>query len=339
MLFRRLALPAALVATLFASPARADDRATAQELFQQAKELMLAGKTADACAKFAAAADLVQTVGVRLNLATCYEKIGRTASAWTRYDEALTIAERSGDTAAAQLARSSQDALKPHLSYLAVTVSKDAAAVLQLGVLRDGQNVPAAAWGIPVPVDPGDHEIKAIAPGHKAWSTTLNVKGEGMHAEVQVPVLAVEAGPPVEIAPAHPAAPSPEAPSTQKGGLFSGPGGTQRAIAVGGAAAGVIALGVGAIFGSQMLAKKSDYQQNEGSNGQCANLECQTSSANAYTDGNVATVGFIAGGVLVAAGVVLWLTAPSSSSKPTSAAMIVPMAGPRGTGLGIQGSW
>src|ERR1700722_14021630 len=127
MFFRRSAMPVVLGGILCALPARADDRATAQELFQQAKDLLAAGKTEDACTKFAAAADLVQTVGVRLNLAACYDKIGRTASAWTRYDEALTIAERTGDSAAAKFAEDARSAIVERLSYLSVTVSADAA--------------------------------------------------------------------------------------------------------------------------------------------------------------------------------------------------------------------
>jgi serine/threonine-protein kinase len=336
MLLRRFTSSAVLFAALVASPAvRADDRATAQELFQQAKDLIAAGKMAEACAKFAAASELSQTAGVRLNLASCYEKIGRTASAWTRYDEALTIAERSGDSAAAQLAKDGQAALKGHLSYLSVAVSKDAAAVPDLDVLRDGQRVPRAAWGVSVPVDPGEHEIKAVAPAHKAWTTTTKVAGEGMHAEVQVPVLAVEDAP-TPIAPAAATAPAEQA--EEPSGLFSGRGGTQRITAVVSAGVGVVALGIGGAFGAQMLSKKSDYQSHQGSAGQCLDAQCASSSSAAISDGNVATVGFIAGGVLVAAGAVLWLTSPRSASKPTAAA-IVPVAGPRVAGVGIEGSW
>jgi hypothetical protein len=337
MFLRRLAVPAALIATLCTHPAHADDRATAQELFQQAKDLMGAGKIAEACAKFAAAADLSQTVGVRLNLAACYEKIGRTASAWTRYDEALTIAERSGDSAAASLARAAQAAVTPRLSYVSVTVTEATAVLAGLEVTRDGQKVPQAAWGVPVPVDPGEHSVAATAPGHKAWSGKASVVGAGSRTEIAVPLLEVEvAAPPVAPGP-MPANDTQPAEGTEGRGLFSGPGGTQRTIAVVSAGAGVVALGVGSIFGLQRLSKKSAYEQHLGANGQCLDLQCQTSSQSAVSAGNVATVGFIAGGALVACGVALWFTAPSS--KPAVSAALVPMAGPGGAGMGVGGSW
>jgi hypothetical protein len=328
MLHRSLIGPL-LIATLLglsAAPARADDRATAQELFQQGKDLMSAGKTAEACAKFAAAADLVQTVGVRLNLAACYEKIGRTASAWTRYDEALTLAERNGDAAAASFAQSAKIALTPRLSSLAILVPTEAA-LPGLEVTRDGQKVPQAAWGVPVPVDPGDHDLAASAPGHAAWSTKTRVSGPGK-AEVQVPVLAIAA-----IVPEPTATPNEETTPGAKTGLFSGPGGTQRVIAVSAAGAGVVALGIGSFFGIEMLSKK----QTATSSGHCGTEGCGALSQDAVAAGNMATIGFVAGGLLVAGGAVVWLTAPSS--KPATTAAIVPIAGSGGGGVGIQGSW
>lgn len=141
------------LATSVTGTARGDDLATAQQLFAQGKELMAAGKVAEACAKFAGAADSSPTAGVRLNLGECYEKLGRTASAYTRYVEAETIADRVGDASAANLARGREAALKPTLSYLAVVVTGEAAKVAGLEVNRDGQRVPDAAWGTPVPVD------------------------------------------------------------------------------------------------------------------------------------------------------------------------------------------
>jgi hypothetical protein len=140
-----------------------------------------------------------------------------------------------------------------------------------------------------------------------------------------------EATPPPALAPAQPGPPIAT-------GFFYGPGGTQHAVAAGGLLGGVVALGVGAVFGTLMLSKRSDYEKNVDSSGQCVNAQCQSSSSAAYSDGNVATVGFVAGGALVAAGAVLWATAPRLPSRSTTAT-IVPIAGAHGGGLGIEGSW
>jgi len=320
---------AALTATALGAPgARADDRATAQELFADGKALMSAGKVAEACAKFAAAAELTQTAGVRLNLGACYSKLGRTASAWAAYDDALTAADRNGDSVAAGLARDGEAALTPHLSFLTTNVAPETAALADLEVLRDGQRIPKAAWGVPVPVDPGSHAIAARAPGHVAWSGTITVTGEGKKAETMVPVLAAE----VVAAPASSSATAPiETKAAGANGLFSGPGGTQRVLAVTSAGAGVVALGVGAIFGLEMLSKK----QSDAGGGTCTGgASCGTLSQQAVSAGNVATVCFIAGAVLAGTGAALWFTAPSSTS---TGAALQPIAGPHTGGIALGG--
>ena len=109
---------------LLATPAQADDRATAQRLFEEGQTLFKEGKTAAACAKFEGASALVSSAGVRLNLARCWEKIGRTASAWTKYDEAQVAAERDGDRAAAAAARQGRAAVEPRLSKIAISVRR-----------------------------------------------------------------------------------------------------------------------------------------------------------------------------------------------------------------------
>src|SRR5262245_59523757 len=56
----------------------ADD---ARTLFLEARELVKSGDFAKACPKFEASLKLKAGVGTKFNLADCWEKIGRTASA------------------------------------------------------------------------------------------------------------------------------------------------------------------------------------------------------------------------------------------------------------------
>jgi hypothetical protein len=328
---RRLALPLALALSFHAvGPARADDRATAQELFDEGKGLLTAGKVEEACVKFAGAAELSQTPGVRLKLAQCYQQLGRTASAWTRFDEALTVAERTGDTVAAARARSGLATLKPQLSYLTVSVPT---AVAGLTVTRDGTELPQAAWGAAVPVDPGAHKIQATAPGRVAWSTDVTVAGQGRRANVSVPALVEEGATPLVVA-APAIAPIHEEPASGSG-LFSGPGGTQRTIAVASAGAGVAGLVLGSVFGAKMLSDQHAYEHDQSpTTGKCLNLECQTDSQSAVSAATVATVSFVAGGVLAATGVLLWFTSPKGPK-----AEVVPVPVAHGAVLSAQGSF
>jgi hypothetical protein len=339
----RIAYAVALAATLTAGGARGDDRANAQQFFNEGKALMAAGKFADACPKFAAAADLSATAGVRLNLGDCYDKLGRTASAWTRYGEALALAEKAGDASAADLARNRLAALKPKLSYLEVRVPPESA-LSELEVDRDGDKVQQAAWGTPVPVDPGDHAVKATAPGRAPWATTVSVTQAGNQV-VTVPVLAP--GTATAVSTASPGAPEQgsaagagagDVETPQRSGLFTGPGGTQRVLALTSATVGVAGIAVGSYFGATMLARKSDYQKNQGPSGNCLNPECQTASHDAVAAGNVATVAFIAGGVALGAGAVLWVTAPRASNAASGIA-VAPVVGPQAAGIAATGTW
>jgi hypothetical protein len=186
---RSSALLLAILAGAVTSVAHADDRAAAQQLFLEGKELMRAGTFEQACQKFEAASQLSSTPGVRLNLADCLEKLGHTASAWARFDEALSMAERNGDGAAAELARKGRARLEPQLAYLTIVVPP-AAVVAGLEVKRDGETLPKAAWGTGIPVDPGDHEVSAEAPNRARWSKKTAVVGSGAKVTVEVPPLA-----------------------------------------------------------------------------------------------------------------------------------------------------
>jgi hypothetical protein len=346
-MLRQRHLPAtlAIFATLAlaGSTVRADDRAAARALFEEGRRLMKAGDVADACPKFEAAAHLTQTSGVRLNLAVCWEKLGRTASAWAMYDEARVIAERSGDASQLDLALKGKAALEPKLSRILVSVPA-ASLARDLQVTRDGEPVLSGAWGVGVPVDPGPHQIAASAPGRKAWSTKIDVAAGAATLTVMVPVLEPEAPKVAALPPPEPRAPvttgqpatQPPAPvDTQSTSGSSGS--TQRLIGAVAAGVGVVGLGVGSYFGIKTASDKSTYQAHE-ANGQCIDLTCQTVSHNAASEGNISTVLFIAGGVVLAGGAVLWLTAPRAHEGAVTA-KIVPAVGTRTAGLSLEGSW
>ena len=310
---------AMLIATaLSAAPSRADDLATAQQLFRQGKSLMSEGKVAEACVKFEGAAQLSPTAGVRLNLAECWAKLGRTASAWAKYEEAETLAERAGDAPAAQLAKERRAELEPSLCYLTVAVP-EYAAVQGLVLTRDGHKLPQAAWNTPVPVDPGDHVVVASAPGRTTWTSTRGVMGAGVRISVTIPALQEEgaaAGEPQDASPA---------------------GGTRRTLAIVSGGVGLIGIGVGTYFGLKAMSKQDDYEKHRGADGRCLDVECETLSEEAHDAGTLSTVGFAAGGALLAAGTVLWLTAPADGES--TSAGLTPVLGAEVAGVQVRGHW
>ncbi len=306
---RSRALPlVVVVASLFGSipSARAQDNSAAVEaLFGEGKRLASEGKYSEACPKFFASYSLEHRLGTLLNLADCYEKNHQLASAWARFVEARTLAQRSNQADRAEFAAQHAAELEPQLSKLTVNVLKPAAG---LEVKRDGVLVGDGAYGVAVAVDAGKYTIVASAPDRKPWTGEVTV-GEGADqkmAAIEVPELV--------------AAPKPLAASrTTVAEEKHGPGRAIAGLAIAGA--GVVALGVGTSFGVAALGKKSDSNANGncGAGGQVN--DCNGVGVglrdDARTLGNVSTVLIAVGGVAVAAGLVVWLTAPSSRVKTT----------------------
>jgi serine/threonine-protein kinase len=273
---------------------------------------MAQGRPAEACPKLEESQRLDPGSGTLLNLARCYEQAGRFASAWNQYLEAASAARVAGNAEREGEARRRAEALRPRLPSLVISLSTEARAVPGLEVLRDGVLVGAPQLGVPIPTDAGEHTLEARAPGRVPWKTVVTLKGESHTATVTVPTLAVTTA--TAPAPAAAAATAP-APTQEPSAASSSSGlGTRRTLALVAGGAGVVGLGVGTAFG---LKSKSHHDEAEKycDGSVCNDPRGVTAGNDAYAAGNVATVFTIVGVVGVAAGVVLWVTAPSPSAS------------------------
>jgi hypothetical protein len=218
--------------------------------------------------------------------------------------------------------------LEPRLPKLIIDVP-DASRITGLEIHRDGILMGAVQWGAPVPVDPGAHEVTVSAPGHKALQKTVQLE-EGKPLTFAVPALEVDeaavkaaAAPagaePLPTATAVPAAPAstPEQPAlppntqSSKGGVDALP------IVLG--AVGVVGLGVGGIFAlkAQSTNKQSKESCDIGNPNQCSPTGVSQRN-DARSQGNVATVGMIAGGAFLVAAIVSWRIEAASSKSAAS---------------------
>ncbi|WP_433926076.1 hypothetical protein AB3662_24425 [Sorangium cellulosum] len=184
---RLLALAMFLAALVGGGRDARADTAAAQALFDAARQLMAQGKYADACPKLEESQRLDPGIGTQFNLATCYEQLGRTASAWSTFLEVAGAAKAAGQVEREKVARQRATALEPRLIRLTITAPADAPADLQ--VKRDGAPVGRAQWGIPVPVDPGKHTIEASAAGRAPFAKTVEVTRAGASEAVAIPPL------------------------------------------------------------------------------------------------------------------------------------------------------
>jgi hypothetical protein len=315
------------VATLCAATPQAwaggaADQAAGVAMFQEAKKLASAGDFLRACPKFVEAQRLFPTTGTLLNLGNCYQQTGKLASAWGAFKQAEIAARNGGDADRQEEAAKRARALEDSLSKL--TISAAGAAGTTLEVRRDGGIVGEGQLGTAVPVDAGEHVIEVTAPGRKKWTAKVQVEAGGVNVAVNIPDLPPETKPEV---------------STAEGGAW----GPQRiaGVAIGGA--GLVGLVVGAVFGAQAISK------NSASKAACSPTDASfcndmgvTLRQDAKAAGTVSTVGLAVGGVLVAGGVVLVLTAPVAKAKETARVAwvaLVPRAPGGDVGMSLQGSW
>lgn len=219
------------------------DRAAAQALFDEGRELMERGRPSDACPRFEESERLEPGLGTRFHLASCYEQLGKLASAHALFLEVASEAGTRGQSDRERLARARARAVEPRLSRLTIEVQYAPSSALRIE--RDGDVIGSAQWGLPVPVDPGVHRISASAPGRVAWATEVQVPVDGGVTHVDVPPLAEHR-------------PSFFAPLSRKIGL--------GALGVG---AGTLALGT--VFAVQAMSKK-DASNDAG----CTDRSCTT---------------------------------------------------------------
>lgn len=336
----RTALPTTIVIALLLAPLAPRDAAAqpvrdpvaAETLFEQARALVTAGKHAEACPKFAESHRLDPGVGVLFHLGDCYEHVGKLASAWASFREALHAARAEGQAPREQLAKDKIAALEPRLPKLTIVFEGSPPAGLE--VKRDGVLLGAALLGTEVYVDPGSHLVEATAPGKQPFSRTIEIAEKGVE-RVAVPSLADAPG----AAPSGtPTVPPPE----EEGSGWSG----QRTAGLVTAGVGVAALAVGSVFGAMTLSTWSDAE------GRCEDgaepLSCEPGTeeiaSDASSQGTISTVFFIAGGALVAGGAVLFFTAPdadadaaSTGKPPARRAAFAPWASPEGAGATVRG--
>lgn len=302
------------------------DKAMAEALFRAAKDLQAGDQLAEACAKYAESHRLDPKPGTILNVATCHEQEGRTATAWADYSEAATFAARARQAERERFARAKIDELAKTLSYVTFRFPSQPG----LEVLLDGKNLTPASAGTRVPIDPGAHTLEAHAPGKVAWSSKITIEPGPAERIVEVPGLTDDA----------PAAPTTAAAPDVVAGSD---GSTQRAVGWVAIGIGAAALGAGAFFGLRTFSEKSTVDEH------CSGTRCDETGLRANDDARdaatLSTIAFALGGAAVATGVVLLFTAPTARTAPGPAAHARPtleltgMACEGGASGSLRGVW
>jgi len=199
--------------------------------------------------------------------------------------------------------------------------------------------------GSALELDPGDHRFTFFVEGQTPVSVGFvlheNEKGRRERITIGSPPHPIE----------KEAVASSSGPSTQNAEisetvgtkLANARGKTQMILGITSGALGLAGVGVGSAFGLMALSEHSNQIST------CPPTSCNaaqhaqavTDHSNVSTNSTISTVAFAAGGVLIAGGVVLALTAPRGGEPrtATSALLVVPSVGPGVAGMLLRGEF
>jgi serine/threonine-protein kinase len=339
-----LALPAAAQTTTA-------QKATAEAYFDDALRLMRAGTYAEACAKLEASQRLDPAVGTLLYLGECYEKRGRTASAWVTFRDAEALARATTQPQRAEMARVHAEKLQASLSHVTVELSSEARATsglqVRCGSVPIDPTLPAGA----VPVDPGEVVVEASAPGYATLSRSVLVPAGGK-VTVTIPALTRQAAPPAPTAPAP--APTPLGTSPAPAPSLPPPQATEASVGAPPAAAvavpspqppslawpialgavGIVGLSVGSVLGVKAINNASE------ASGLCPNNQCtqqrgETLMNSARHQAQISNVAFALGAAGLAAGIIVYVL--DRPKKPEQGLALSPWLGPTQGGIALRG--
>lgn len=311
--------------------------AAATVQFDKGRSLLKAGKYAEACAAFEQSQKLDPASGTLYNLAGCYVKLGKLASAWVAYRE---LAQRDANTTRrADSARKARE-LEPRLPRLLI---KTTASPPDLAVTMNGQDV-TALIGVENPVDLGSYKLAARAPTYKDHETSVEIVAEAKTVTV---TLELERAP-VREAPPRPRVTGDAAPATRKRSVqdqpaeeeSAPPASRRRTYAVIAGGTGVALVATGLVFGTLARGKWDDVKALCGDDLTCEidqGAEGKQLSDAAHLDANIATGLAIGGAVAIGVGAYLWLTAPSRPDR--TAWRLRPGVGTASVGLTLQGGF
>jgi hypothetical protein len=328
---------AVLLAGSAATAVAQSSQAAATAQFDQGRALMKQHKYEAACAAFDTSQKLDPQLGTQFNLAECNAHIGKLASAWLGYRD---LAQRDTNAGRRQESQRRARELEKRLPRLLVRISDPPAG---LAVSINGRDATSLV-GIESPVDLGDYQIRATAPGFAAAETSASVTDEGKTVKVHIaltrrdepaapsPTTAVPVAAPTTDGPTDaPARPTREPATDEPAGPVSHRRRNGALIAIAGG--GLVVTG--AVFGLSARSSWNDAQA------LCPDRMCATAGDkqrgdslvdSARTSAAVSTALVIGGAVITAAGIYLVTTAhPAQTTafgvSPTNGGAVVVLGG------------
>jgi hypothetical protein len=318
----RLLLPALAIAWCTPAFAQSDrELATRRDLLSQASSLSDQGSHTEALALAKRAASIKMTPSLRLFLAGEQSQLQQIADAYGNSRQCSVEAESDSRLNNRErilaACKDLEEALGKRVGRVTVTVP----AGTSVKVSISGDEISSALLGEPYVVSPGKLTVTATGLGFLPFSSEVEVpEGGSTHVEVKLQVDTSSQVCPEGQERVHGAcaavAPVVTAPLvvTEPAALQTPPrdSSSRRTWSIVVGSAGILGLGVGTALGIAALVAKSAAHDECPLAMSCTPAAVRDSKATVAL-ANGSTVGFVAGGVLLAGGVALYLTTPKGS--------------------------
>lgn len=199
-MFATVASAVVACATVASAQEPEADKARAKQMFEQGVSLYESARFAEALESFQEAYRLKPHPLVRVNIANCYDKLGRPVEAVFNFE--LFLESGAGSAAQKSEIKEALKTLKKRIGKLVLLVSPDGARVK-----IDDADERVAPINEPIALEAGKHKVVAELDGYETAAREVEVKGEAT-TEVSLRLLRTAAV--VTPAPAPAVVPEPE---------------------------------------------------------------------------------------------------------------------------------
>ncbi len=326
-------LAAAAAIGCWATPARADDAAhdKAVTSFQEGRKYIDAGNCDAAMTKLRESLAFEPSVGARLSLAECQEA-SDPLGAWRALKDAASLAYVNHDERLA-IAETRAATLERRLSTIRVNIPTNVLEQPGFELRVDGELVDRFHYRSGVlAVKPGKHLVEASAPLRRWSEQVASELGAATQVNVRLERDACAVPPPATVV----AAPA----SSPVIVTRDSPGSARRTLGLALAGVGVAGVATGVVFGILTLNKRSKIDELCGGSASSCNAPAGSvdpERESAKTSATISTASFLAGGLAIVGGGLLYFTAPSASGAAN--VRIAPRVATNGGAVGVEGSW
>jgi hypothetical protein len=316
-----LSIALALLAPSALAEPTASDRATARTLAQEGQHALEGKNYTMAIDKFSRADSLVHAPTLLLGLARAQVGSIKLVEAQENYNRIIRegVAPNSPKSwsKAVDDANKEVGAISPRIPWVTISVLGPS----NPEVVIDSTPVPHASLGVKRAINPGTHKIKVSAEGYLPQEKVITLsEGQALTVNLELE-QAPEAAPPPPVKVAT---------TTADTGTESSSNEWRKTVAYVSLGIGGASLIVGGVAGALALSKHS--QLSDACAGGCPPSE-QAALDSYHRLGTIADVGFIVGGIGLAAGVILLVTHPKDTSTSTAKTKWSPYIGVGSAGV------